>query len=141
MSYSWVTAIAPNQDGSKVTVSVKVDGFEPGTAVEISGYATQASGTIATFCDVQEMPANGGQGALMVVADVPVLPPGGFSAGVPIVVVARAADVWVTTMVQGAASDNTQGGTAAWESTEDDYHPALSPSTKAAPYGQGPASP
>jgi len=139
MPYSWVTAIAPNQDGSKVTVSVKVDGFEPGTAVEISGYATQANGTIATFRDVQEMPANGGQGALMVVAGVPVLPSGGFSAGVPIVVVARAADVWVTTMVQGASA-STQGSTAAWASTEDDYHPALSPSKKAAPYGQEPAS-
>ena len=140
MSYSWVTAIAPNQDGSKVTVSVKVDGFEPGVAVEISGYATQANGAIATFYDVQEMPANGGQAALMVVANVPVLPPGGFSAGVPIVVVARAADVWVTTMVPGTVSPDTQGSTPAWQSTENDYHPALSPTKKAAPYRQQPAS-
>ena len=55
MGYGQVPRIELNQDGT-VTFFVIVGGFRVGTPVEISGYATQTNGAIATFQSVQLMP-------------------------------------------------------------------------------------
>ena len=55
MPFSEVPRIELSQDGT-VTFYVNVGGFRVGTPVEMSGYATQDNGAIATFQDVQLMP-------------------------------------------------------------------------------------
>jgi len=138
MGYSEVPRIELNGDGT-VTLYVKVGGFDAGTPVEISGHATQTNGVMATFRDVQIMPANSGQGAIMVVRDVPVIGPKGFTVGDPIMAVAQAADIWLTKLdpdtgekplsqeimdaKQLSAQINIQ---ASWNSDEKTYHSAFS---------------
>ena len=54
MPFSEVPRIELSQDGT-VTFYVNVGGFQVGTPVEISGYATQDNGAVATF---HRRPAN-----------------------------------------------------------------------------------
>jgi hypothetical protein len=138
MPFSEVPRIELNGDGT-VTLYVKVGGFDAGTPVEISGHATQTNGAMATFRDVQIMPDNSEQGAILVVRDVPVIGPNGFTAGDPVVAVAQAADIWLTKLdpdtdkkvlsqeimaaKQLSAQINIQ---AAWNSDEMTYHSAFS---------------
>ena len=61
MSNSEVPRIELSPDGSTLTLYVRVDGFAPGTPVEISGYATQDNGAIVTFYDIQQIPNGSGQ--------------------------------------------------------------------------------
>jgi hypothetical protein len=98
--YSEVPRIELNQDGT-VTFFVNIGGFRLGTPVEISGYASQTNGATATFRWVEPMPPEyaPGQGAIVVVKSVPVIQ-GTFTAADPIMVVAKAADVWSTTLNQ-----------------------------------------
>jgi hypothetical protein len=100
MPYSEVPRIELNQDGT-VTFFVNIGGFRLGTPVEISGYASQTNGATATFRWVEPMPPEyaPGQGAIVVVKSVPVIQ-GTFTAADPIMVVAKAADVWSTTLNQ-----------------------------------------
>jgi len=95
MGYGKVSNITLNANNT-MTLDVEVDDFELGTLIEISGNATQANGAIATFHSVQPMPASSGDGATVVV-NTPV-PPNTFVAGLAITVVARAAEVWITTL-------------------------------------------
>ena len=98
MAYSEVPRIELNQDGT-VTFFVNIGGFRVGTPVEISGYASQTNGSTATFRDVVPMPEGDPvAGVIVVVKGVPVI--GAFTAEDPIMVVAQAADVWITTLDQ-----------------------------------------
>ena len=138
MSNSEVPRIELNGDGT-VTLYVKVGGFDEGTPVEISGHATQTNGAMATFRDVQIMPASSAQGAILVVRSVPVIGPDGFTAGDPIIAVARAADIWLTKLdsdtgkqalpkeiMTAKASSGQVNIQAAWNSDEKTYHSAFS---------------
>jgi len=111
-------------DGNTVTLHVKVVGFEPGTPIEISGYATQQNGAVATFHTWETMPADADSknGHVFDVPDVQVVPAaaGGFVATDPIMVVARAADVWLTKLDKD--DEIPPGFTAAWTSDEQSYH-------------------
>jgi len=181
MSNSEVPRIELSPDGSTLTLYVKVDGFAPGTPVEISGYATQDNGAIVTFYDIQQIPngsgqtsagwggpaapaaaapatsaASGqqtptsGQGVIFPVRAVSVGSPA-FNPERPIVVIARAADVWITKLdrvsitsatseeitaakANLAAMDKQKGiqsapdPEAAWNSDEKVYRSALTPS-------------
>jgi hypothetical protein len=49
-------------NGNDIRVTVEVFGFEAGTIAEISGHATQANGTIATFYTVESLPVPGPDG-------------------------------------------------------------------------------
>jgi hypothetical protein len=146
MAYSEVPRIALNQDG-KITLYVNVGGFKPGTPVEISGYATQTSGAVATFQSVQIMPNpndpndphydpnyDPNYGVIMPVTDVPVIGPP-FEPADPVTVIARAADVWITELeleAAGAQLDQPVQAAiarirevnpkAAWDSVEGSYH-------------------
>jgi predicted ATPase len=160
MSNSEVPRIELSGDGSTITLYVRVDGFTPSTPVEISGYATQDNGAIATFYDVQQIPSSGqtapapggqtapayNQGVILPVRAV-AAPGYKFTKEHPIVVVARAADVWITRLnqvdpqvdpppeieavrAQIIAEDEQQGQTlpattAAWNSVPEFYHSAL----------------
>jgi hypothetical protein len=130
MSFSEVPRIELTKDG-KVTLYVNVGGFKVGTPVEISGYATQANGAIATFHYVQPMPVGDlVDGVIMVVKDVPVFGPP-FEAREPVTVIARAADAWITKLDLAPSEDlpkllkGTGAGEVfdkAWKSVEGSYH-------------------
>jgi Animal haem peroxidase len=93
MSNSQVPRVELNKDGT-INLVVDVYGIDPGASVEISGHATQENGAVATFYRVQEMPENS---TAIGVKSVPV-GANEFTPGFPITVVARAAEVWITTL-------------------------------------------
>jgi Animal haem peroxidase len=95
MGYGKVSKITLNTNNT-MTLDVEVDDFEQGTLIEVSGNATQANGAVAAFYSVQPMPARSG-GEPTIVVKTPV-PPNTFVAGLAITVVARAAEVWITTL-------------------------------------------
>jgi hypothetical protein len=197
MSNSEVPRIELSPDGSTLTLYVSVDGFAPGTPVEISGYATQDNGAIVTFYDIQQIPNGTGQtsaawgGPAAPAAGAPAAPAAGtpttpaasgpaapaasgqqtpasaqgvifrvravsvppltFNPERPIVVIARAADVWITKLDKVSITAPTskeitaaktslaeiekQKGIqpaphpkAAWNSDEKVYRSALTPS-------------
>jgi hypothetical protein len=126
MPHSEVPKIQLSDDGSKVSLTVRVVGFDDGTSVEVSGYATQENGAIATFYKVAEISVNNDGSADIQVPDVDVIPAAqkgnGFVAENPIMAVARAAEVWITKLVK----DNTVpvGAAPAWNSDEQTFHSA-----------------
>jgi hypothetical protein len=134
MALSWVTTIELKTNNT-ITVHVRVDGFEPNTPVEISGYATQANGTIATFYDIQKMPNVQGP-ANMDVINVRSASSGKFDSALPFTVVARAADVWISTLNPAAVDPHTAGLRAAWNSAQNSYYSALYTKKTASPIGQ-----
>jgi DNA-binding SARP family transcriptional activator len=124
MSHSWVPSVELNQDGT-ISLYLTVEGFDQGTPIEISGTATQTNGAVASFYSVQAVPAaSSGQGAPMAVKSIPTVSK--FVDSDPITVIARAAEVWITTLQPGAP-DRTGSDTpqALWSSTSDG--PALCP--------------
>jgi Animal haem peroxidase len=151
MGFSEVPRIELSQDGT-VTIFVSVGGFRVGTPVEISGYATQANGAIATFQDVQLMPEwDPVEGVPLVVKCVPVIG-STFAPNEPITVVARAADVWITTLdldtgkkplskdlMAAKARARQVSIQAAWRSDEKNYHSVYSPASS--PEESPPAAP
>ena len=136
MSFSEVPRVDIGQDGT-VTFYVNVGGFRVGTPVEISGYATQTNGVIATFRDVQKMtegnPKDGPEEGVIMVVKVPVIG-SAFAADQPITVVATAADVWITELDVGdnereqsnalteAIELSRQVNVQTWTSDETKYH-------------------
>ena len=144
MAYSQVPRIELSQDGT-VTLFVNVGGFRVGTPVEISGHATQTNGAVATFRDIQLMPSGDPvEGVILVVRGVPVI--GSiFTADEPIMVVARAADVWIDKLYldTGHQALSEAIGTAkalsgqvniraAWNSDDKTYHSVFSPASSPA---------
>ena len=98
-----------------ITLSVELEDFDVGMLVEISGTATQDNGAVATFYAVQELPAeSSGEVTLPVVSPVQ---PNTFEADSPVTVVARAAAVWINTLIP----DTSQA--MAWKLNS--YGPAL----------------
>lgn len=97
---SQVPRIQLNKDDT-ISLEVSVYGFEKDTPVEISGQATQENGAIATFFSVLTMPeVKEKESVLVTLNSVPVLSSNKFAAGFPITVVARAAEAWITTLVE-----------------------------------------
>ena len=149
MGYGKVSKITLSKTDT-IILDVEVDDFEEGTLVEISGNATQANGAIVTFYSVQPMPASSsGDGATLPV-ETPV-PPNTFVAGLAITVVARAAEVWITTLeavMDSAALEKIGSRTgsappvAAWQrnnSSQALYLPAQQP--QSAPQSLSPENP
>lgn len=84
------------RDDDSISLAVEVAGFETGIPVEISGHATQANGAIATFFDIQNVPAaEPGGGCFLTVIAVPSVK---FAAGEVITVVTRVAKIWGTVL-------------------------------------------
>jgi hypothetical protein len=143
MGYSKVPRIELNRDGT-VTFFVSIGGFRVGIPVEISGYAIQTNGAVANFRHVEPMPdGDREKGVIIVVRNVKVIGPA-FTAQDPIMVVARAADVWIDKLnmaTEGAVvsedvaaaleASKTLAVSAqvsfeeAWNSDDTTYHSAL----------------
>jgi len=92
MPYGKVSNIIRSDDA--IILYIEVDGFEEGAAVEISGYATQDNGAVATFSSVQVMPVKSAKETTLIVEAA--VPPGTFPKDFPITVVARASEIWLT---------------------------------------------
>jgi hypothetical protein len=130
-AHSWVSRIEFIEGGKTINLYLYMSGFAVGTPVEISGYATQENGTIATFYKLWEMepiPA-GEDGVMMLVEDVPVGGTGKFMPKKPITVVTRATDAWITRLSTDdgkqqippeiiALRPASQGNILAWKSDE-----------------------
>lgn len=117
MPLNKVNNIRLNQDNT-ISLDVSVDGFEPDTPIEISGQATQTNGAVATFYDVQTVPSpNSDKQMIVTVKSVSVASKNAFVATDPISVVARAAEVWLTTLDQDGefTTRDTTGVQAAWK--------------------------
>ncbi len=144
MAFSKVPRIELDKDGT-ATFFVSIGGFRVGTPVEISGYAIQTNGAVAKFRHVEPMPdGDPEKGVIIVVSDVQVIGPA-FTAEDPIMVVARAADVWIDKLnlatggkvvsedVEAALAASTQVGIKiAWNSDDTTYHSALGVATSSA---------
>jgi Animal haem peroxidase len=112
MPNSAVSRIELNQDGT-INLVIDVYGFKPGQPVEISGTATQENGAVASFHRVQQMPQNGP----VLVKGVSAVPGNNFARGFPVTIVARASEVWITTMAEDTALQSRVVSTplqAAW---------------------------
>ena len=140
MPYSEVPRIELNRDGT-VTFYINIGGFRENTRVEITCYACQTNGATATFRDVQPMPPENppGEGAIVAVKCVPVIGTA-FTEQDPIMVVASAADVWITklnqdtgdtepspAMTEARATFGQANPRAAWNSDEATYHSMFGP--------------
>jgi hypothetical protein len=108
MSNSQVSRVQLNQDGT-INLEVNVYGFDEGAPVEISGYVTQANGAVASFYSVYEIPAHNGESVTVTLGSVPVSSPKKFAAGFPITVIARVAEVWITTLVADEDAGSGEG--------------------------------
>jgi hypothetical protein len=110
--------------GNTISLEVSVDGFEVGAPIEISGQATQINGAVATFYDVQTVPQpNDDKQTVVTVKSVNVSSENSFVATDPITVVARAAEVWITTLDQDGEFDPrvSTAVQAAWKMKSFDY--------------------
>jgi len=94
---SEVPTVELNHDGT-INLVVNLTGFAAGAPVEISGQVTQENGAVATFYTVQEMPPSG----IVNLPNLPVVPNKDFDPDFPITVVARASEVWISTLQVGA---------------------------------------
>jgi hypothetical protein len=132
MAFSQVPKIELNLDGT-VNFYVNVGGFRVGTPVEISGQATQTNGAVATFQDVKTMTkGDPEEGVILVVRGVRVYG-GTFTPGEPIMVIARAADVWIDKLNLSTGTSASTGTEArsteipkVWTSDDKTYHSVYS---------------
>jgi Animal haem peroxidase len=141
-SHSAVPRVELTQNGT-INLEVNVYGFDAGTPIEISGEVTQENGAIATFHSVQQMPRNS---TVIGVKSIPRVGSREFVKDIPMTVVARAAEVWITTLGPDTGPEALQSrftpvGSdplhAAWK--ENSYGPAVSPSESAYPPAGTPA--
>jgi hypothetical protein len=96
MPNSQVPAILLNSDNT-ISIQVNVYGFDGGTAVEITGQATQDSGAIASFYSVQAVPQHDdNDSATIWVKSVPVVAPNQFDSHFPVTITVKAALAWVS---------------------------------------------
>jgi hypothetical protein len=110
MPHSRVTKIELKDDGTPV-LTIEVFGFEAGDLIEISGSATQVNGAIATFYELQDLPAPGAGGGSVVTATA--VPETAFAAADLITVVGRATKIWGT-VLYAATDEQRPGIKAAW---------------------------
>jgi hypothetical protein len=102
--YPWVTDVTFKDN--QIVLTVKIEGFNPGETIELSGYATQKSGAFAVFNDLQTVPEpNPGNKIFMYVTS---LSSRDFVDGDAVTVVFRAARVWTTVLAEG--EEGASGG-------------------------------
>jgi hypothetical protein len=128
MPLSEVPSIQLSADGTKITLHIRITGFHPGTPIELSGYATQANGSIATFNQIVQAAQSCDGEEMFTVTDVPVNGKDGFKPGEPITVVTRATDAWISTLF------NTQNDRQTWNSDSSLYHSAWVAPRQSPPY-------
>jgi len=106
--FPWVTDVTFKDN--QIVLTVKIEGFNPGENIELSGYATQDGGAFAVFNDLQTVPEpNRGNKILMYVTS---LSSRGFAEGDAVTVVFRAARVWTTVLEEGEEGESSGYPTA-----------------------------
>ena len=123
MPLNKVNNIRLNTDNT-ISLDVSVDGFDVGSPIEVSGDVTQANGAVATFYSVQTVPPpNDAKESIVTVDSVRASSVNSFVGTDPIMVVARAAEVWLTTLGQDGeiGSRLSSGVQAQWKMTSFDY--------------------
>jgi hypothetical protein len=108
MSLPYVTKVT-FIDG-KIVLTVELNKYLANQSVEISGYATQNSGGLATFYDVQSV---GAEPDGTVVMFVSATPSAQFNDGEPVTVSLRAARAWVVVLTQAGRMGGVEDGTPA----------------------------
>jgi hypothetical protein len=144
MPNSEVSRVELNANGS-INLVVDVHGFQAGAPVEISGSAVQENGAVATFYSVQPAPADPSNPSVNV-GPVAAVGSHTFDAGIPVTVVARAAEVWISTLGQDASSGALQSRVnpgspplqAAWQRTDAEWAVALDSGGNAPAWQSGP---
>ena len=144
---SEVPRIELNPDGT-VAFFVRAGGFDPDTLVEVSGYANQANGTTATFRAIRKISA---KGEILVIRGVPVIGASGFTPDHPIMVVAQAAEIWITKLdletngnslsqeiMQAKQVSGQLNSRQAWNSDDKTYHSVFG--TASPPTGSTPTT-
>jgi hypothetical protein len=100
--HPWVTDVTFKDN--QIVLTVKIEGFNSGETIELSGYATQVGGAFAVFNDLQTVPEpNPGNKILMYVTS---LSSRGFVEGDAVTVVFRAARVWTTVLEEGEEGES-----------------------------------
>jgi hypothetical protein len=94
MSEPYVTQVT-FKDG-QIVLTVRVDAYQPGESLEISGHATQNGGAYAAFYDTKTVPEYNPDGTSYIY--VTATPSQEFEKGRNVTVVLRAAKVWVTVL-------------------------------------------
>jgi hypothetical protein len=123
MPLNKVNSIRLNEDDT-ISLDVSVDGFDVGSPIEISGDLTQANGAVATFYSVQTVPPpNDAKESIVTVDSVRASSVNNFVTTDPIMVVARAAEVWLTRLEQDGTfvANVSDGVQAAWVMKKFDY--------------------
>jgi hypothetical protein len=141
---SQVPRIQLNKDET-ISLEVSIYGFEKDTRVEISGQATQENGAIAKFYSTLIMPeVKNEESVLVTLNSISVSSEKKFAAHLPITVVARAAEVWISTLVEVEGPEkssalktplSTDTPTAIWQTIPDNPKLQVVPanSTRPAP--------
>jgi hypothetical protein len=96
-SNSYVTSATITSTG-QIEITVKVNDFESGGHVEISGHATQSGGAFANYYAILPVPDPDPDGVKSVKATAVPVPPQRFRQSEEITVVVRVAKVWVTVL-------------------------------------------
>jgi hypothetical protein len=105
-----------SKDKKTISLEVGLDGFTLDAPIEISGQATQTNGAIASFYSIQTVPSPNSAGETVVsVKSVSVVDPDkfAFDPASPITVVSRAAEVWLTTLVNAGVAQPHDSAVAA----------------------------
>ena len=108
MPYPYVTKVTFL--GGKIVLTVELDKYLANESVEISGYATQNSGGLATFYDVQSVGENPDGTVVMFVRATPSKH---FNNCEPVTVSLRAARAWVVVLTQSEQMGAVPDGTSA----------------------------
>ena len=103
MSLPYVTNVT-FKDG-QIVLTVRVDNYQPGESLEISGQATQNGAAFASFYDTQSVPERNPDGTAYIY--VKATPSQEFEKGRNVTVVLRAAKVWVTVLGQSPPEQGT----------------------------------
>jgi len=101
----YVTNVTFN-DG-QIVLTVRVDNYQPGESLEISGQATQNGAAFAAFYDTQSVPEQNPDGTAYIY--VKATPSQEFEKGRNVTVVLRAAKVWVTVLGQSPPEQRPVG--------------------------------
>jgi hypothetical protein len=105
MSPPYVTGVTFKN--SQIVLTVRVDNFQPGESLEISGQATQNGGAYAAFYDTQSVPERNPDGTAYIY--VTATPSQAFEEGRKVTVVLRAAKVWVTVLGESPPEQRPAG--------------------------------
>jgi hypothetical protein len=111
MSNPYVTGVTFKN--SQIVLTVRVDDYQTGESLEISGQATQNGGAFAAFYDTKTVPEHNPDGTAYIYVEA--TPSQEFEKGRNVTVVLRAAKVWVTVL---GDSPPEQGPTAHVEAGE-----------------------